>query len=1014
MKKNILFLILLLSFFIGNKIIKAEESVVYSTDNMEISSDSFTTFNEKLNLIKGSNLFVKLIAQDGVDYEVVEPELNIEVFDVQNNTVWSASSPKTKAPNPQKQPDEFDKYLEKNKNFFKAVSFTKNVLNIKVPLNINGGEYRLKITSTNYPKISVDYKFILSNSAYNFTDTQILVEDLDVYANIGYESKLEKEENNKVVISVSQYEKEIFKKEIDKTFYKEGTINVNERVEVLKNMVGEVLVKVDILDKDGSIILTKTKTVNITHVNSNKIYYMILSVLILLLIIVFMVFKKKKQKSLMMLMILLMSSVAFVGAHSVKALTDVEVCGTKPTNECIEDSATNEWFVKKWACNRFLRDACTVEDVRAKKYFSSGEVVDITAPGTGSTGGPISASINICSTIAGTIDNGSPFYVISDSGRSGWTYKRFHIYRFVKNESKTITFDPGGRKRNVNYATYNGGCNVTVYTKYQGDDTDYDRVYLKIVEAGKMSSDVCRSVATTRDVFESNVDSILDRSFCTDGELRNTFIAGSKVFSPLYNIDGTDRAAWHDKSINICKYLGYTSDTRPSITENKRFYVVAEQLGSWKMIRYPIFRFMFGQPDNRIYGDISGLTPEYASKNLYRYGGKKENVPGMKYDGNCTITFRLDNRGDDTKSWTSTYKIIEAGLTDEATCYDPELVKPTTVSNNSDWSVYKLDGEGISPYQIEFQSKIDSDGYDSTYTPTAARYNIPSGSDGGKYRNIAPFFKNLMDAGKTCKPIGTCSDPTGDWMGYFDGTTCTPPTVTKTNSCVGRDMVYKENGVQVNKVTNDPACAFNAYCVMSSSDTNLTYTFTPDRKTTLGNVEYRKDGTLVATTNKDGSYVYTKALPTTSDSMTVELKDLYDGKIVSKTCSYTPTTVTGCQPGDTSPQCNNTVVNPPVINLSKDPKVSLNKNGNCTISWDISNIPSGSSCNLSGWNINIGGGDSTVYPITLTDGASGGSKTVSGLTTNQKYTLKCSGTNLVPSPITTSIICRVNPDVKEK
>ena len=204
MKKNILFLILLLSFFIGNKIIKAEESVVYSTDNMEISSDSFTTFNEKLNLIKGSNLFVKLIAQEGVDYEAVEPKLNIEILDNQNNTVWTASNPKTKAPDPQKQPDEFDKYLEKNKNFFKAVSFTKSVLNIKVPLNINGGEYRLKITSTNYPKISVDYKFILSNSAYNFTDTQILVEDLDVYANIGYESKLEKEENNKVVISVSQ------------------------------------------------------------------------------------------------------------------------------------------------------------------------------------------------------------------------------------------------------------------------------------------------------------------------------------------------------------------------------------------------------------------------------------------------------------------------------------------------------------------------------------------------------------------------------------------------------------------------------------------------------------------------------------------------------------------------------------------------------------------------------------------------------------------------------------------
>jgi hypothetical protein len=99
----------------------------------------------------------------------------------------------------------------------------------------------------------------------------------------------------------------------------------------------------------------------------------------------------------------------------------------------------------------------------------------------------------------------------------------------------------------------------------------------------------------------------------------------------------------------------------------------------------------------------------------------------------------------------------------------------------------------------------------------------------------------------------------------------------------------------------------------------------------------------------------------------------------------------------------------PQITINKKPSVTLNKNGQCTISWTIANLPVGATCSVGGWGVNIAG---VVGTIDITPPLSPTSKTILNLQSNQKYTITCNGSNMT-TPITASVICRVNPDVKE-
>ncbi len=1014
MKKTFLYFVLLLTIFINNSI-KADELILSVKDGVEVKSDSFIQVDNKINLVKGSNLYIDITGGLKDDYENIEPKLNIEILNKQNKIVWSASSPKTKAPDTQT--DAFEKYLDLNKNFFTTVSYINNKINIKIPLNIEGGEYKVVINSSNYKNISVEHPFIVSNSPYNFTNSNIMIEDANVLANIGYTSTLNTDETYKVVVTLSQDQKELFKKEINKVMYTEGVISINEKIDLLKDLTGKAQLKVEIIDKDGSVLLSTVKDVDVLKSSNKYIYYMILTILILLLIIIFMLLKKRKEKILAVVMLLLMTSITLIGFRTALALTDIEVCGPKPNPDSVCDAST-EWMWKKYACKRSLSDSCTQNDVRARKYFSSGKVLNITS-GTKNADGAnnaAKASVNVCNQIAKTFVSGDNFYVISSSEGSSWENKRFHIFKFTKGVSVASTtsagtFDElGSGKRNVNKADYNGGCIVNVYSYFDGPDSNSEYGATRVVEVGYLTPSVCKSRVVNGDVFESKGD-LLNRQNClADEDLRNTYIAGSVYFPPITNIDGTNRSSWHDKSVDICSLLGYTSSNKP-VGEN--FYALMKQESSWWMIKYPIFKFKFGTAENKIYREAydikkaQGLSDDdfrtWARKNLYYYGTKKENVPGMKYDGNCNITFRLDNRGEDTDSWTNGYDLIEVGMVQDATCYDPTITRDSTYNSTTGVTVtnaYRYDTKSARPGQIQYQTKVDSDGWPDENNPPI---------DGGKYSFIAPFLNSLP----FCQSATVCSidRSTGTWIPYYDGSTCTP--TIPVSVCEGSDYVTRQNGVETGRVVNDLAhCSLSSTCIAKSDSSNTIFTVTA--KNAVGNIKYTNNG-VSTTLAKTTSYVYTVPKTNTVQSISVTLQDLTTNQTANASCSIDNTPPV-CDP-QVDPTCNPgnpPTTQPPTINLTKQPKVSLNKNGACTINWDIANMPSGTTCSLSGWKAGgVVGNDLKNIDLDPASGSGNGNVRVEGLESNQKYVLTCSGGSLV-TPLTNSVICRVNSTIKEK
>jgi hypothetical protein len=125
-------------------------------------------------------------------------------------------------------------------------------------------------------------------------------------------------------------------------------------------------------------------------------------------------------------------------------------------------------------------------------------------------------------------------------------------------------------------------------------------------------------------------------------------------------------------------------------------------------------------------------------------------------------------------------------------------------------------------------------------------------------------------------------------------------------------------------------------------------------------------------------------------SVNIIATDSYDSQTASTACTI-----------------DNTIITPPVvpsdpkITIEKDPIISLNSGGNCKITWELIDIPPTVSCSLTGTNI---------PSETLT---SSGFRVFESLTSNQKYTVTCSGVPLL-KPLTVSTICRVNSEVKEK
>lgn len=700
------------------QVFAAEEIILYSKDGFEIKSTAVVTdSNERVSLAKNSDLVVKF-TDETIDFAYDEPSISFSIKKIDGTLVRSLGSPSQKMSGDS--PD-LEKYLSDNKEYFEQVRVDAQSVLVKTPLDFESGDYILSLNiNTENGQKDLEYKFTVSKSVYSFSDFDITLEDSNFLANILYASTVDAPQEHTIIISLLQDNVEVFKKEIKKTLYQEGSILIDEKIDNLENLKGDFIFKVEVKDSNET-IFEKSQIINLGK-SPNWYQYMYYGIILILLTLVFFVFRKIKILKLKIPTVVLL--ILFIGL-SMQRVYAVEKCKgvDKPADSCVEDKMMTH------LCK--LTYSCDVEDARLKKYFSSGNTLNLQS---GSEWvGPVSVSVNVCTNISQTLDSGNAFYVISDSDGSAWERKRYHIFKFTKGTSETVTFDPGGEKRNVNYATYNGGCNVTVYGRYTGRSSEFKTAETKIVEVGKITANVCKSQAVTEDVFETN-SGLLSREVCTKGELRDTFIAGSVYLDPQYS-----SSSWQDKTVNVCGYLGFTPTTIPA---GKAFYALTEQTSSWTMIDYPVFKFEFGTPKTQVYGYGTGLTSEWFDKNSYRYNAYKENVPTMKYDGSCNVTFRLYNRGEDTDSWQSGYKLIELGMVEDATCRDEHIVQTTTDTFDG---AYKWGGRGLSNGEVEQWSK----------------------RDGGKYATIVPFFRKLQ----ACSSITSCS-VSGTWIRSYTDTDC--------------------------------------------------------------------------------------------------------------------------------------------------------------------------------------------------------------------------------------------------
>ncbi len=1002
MKKIFLSVTLLLALLL-NKNISASELILYSEDGFEIKTSSFVQDEAKyISLVKGSNLNITFTPDKDLSKETAEPKIDLKIYKKDTkDVVFSAKTPSKKMSG--NEGVVFDSYLQENKLYFDTVSLPDNKVVINIPLKFSGGEYdvNLKI-DTGVKKSNLEYSFLLSDSSYKFTTSNIIVEDTNVLANIGYVSLLETDETNKVVVTLTRAGKEIFRKEFDKKFYVEGSVIVDEKIPALAELVGTADLKIEIKDKDGKVILTESKVVDLHKKSNTSVYYMILGILILLLIVLFVIFKRKKARTFIAIIALMsLGSFGFL-MSSVNAATS---CGTKPADKCFENKIITHICEKTELCENL--------DIRVKKFFSTGNVLNI--PSSSQQAGPASISVNICSSIAETVSDGDKFYVVSDTLGSYWTVKRYHIFSFTKGSSNTVTFDPGGDKRNASYAVYNGSCMVTVSSEYRGDDTDFPTHKTIIIEAGKITGGMCKSRVVNDDLFENN-GALLLKDNCSNSNndgLRNTYIAGSVYMTPV-----TGTSAWSDKTVNICNQLGVTGVVAPGGSDN--FYALFELYGGGAAhIRFPIYQFKFGVarknvPDLKSAGtDANG----HNIKEMYRYTGDKENVPSVSYDGGCNITFRLYYYGYNTDSWSFTYRLMELGMVDNATCRDPAL---------TDSTVYKYDGNGISPGQVERETKFPISNPPGTY-----------GGWGGRYANIAKFFYGTNGTGSVssgalpvCRAASSCGLDY-DWRESATNGSCPPPTVVVNPSCGGTNNTCTPGTVNDTGTANtDTPTQYKWTCNGSSGITPVSCVVNKPTVSTAGVCGTTNNICSAGTLDDDNT---NPANIDTTTQYNWTCKGLNDGadtscpltKTVVETNGSCGATLNTCNPGTlqndadapdeyrwTCLGSNYTIatdddscslpltVTPPTIELTKDPKVTLNKGGKCTISWDIQNIPAGGNCVLSGWGIN------TIITPNATS-----STTIFGLVSNQKYVLTCSGGGM--TTIFKSVICRVNPDIIE-
>jgi hypothetical protein len=215
--------------------------------------------------------------------------------------------------------------------------------------------------------------------------------------------------------------------------------------------------------------------------------------------------------------------------------------------------------------------------------------------------------------------------------------------------------------------------------------------------------------------------------------------------------------------------------------------------------------------------------------------------------------------------------------------------------------------------------------------------------------------------------------------------------------CSGRDKVCVQNGI-TSTTTNAATCKLMASCGVVNSGTNTIFTIIPTNL--LGNASYVQTSGVTATAVGG---VFTATKTASVQSIAVTIIDSQDGQTASASCSIDNTLppLPPLPPGDPFdlPIYDPTL---PRVIINKTPIISLNSGGDCKIDWILENIPATVSCVLTST-------DGTPDRI-LTES---GSQTFGPLTSNQRYTVTCTGAPLL-QPLSVSTVCRVNGEVRER
>ncbi len=273
-----------------------------------------------------------------------------------------------------------------------------------------------------------------------------------------------------------------------------------------------------------------------------------------------------------------------------------------------------------------------------------------------------------------------------------------------------------------------------------------------------------------------------------------------------------------------------------------------------------------------------------------------------------------------------------------------------------------------------------------------------------------------------CDLIETCESTSmvSTRNGLVEQTKSNDPRCVLIDACVNKDMVSTRNGVEQGRIANDTRCDTKYECVnrnlvgtqngkQVSSDVNSScnleatckeerlsndrVAFTVIPSNDIATTTYQTQGYNDKTQNPGISWTYTITNTKSLQTMDVTVTDSFDNTSKTVTCSMN----TYIKEADkTDPTI-------PFITITKKPLVTLDKGGDCELSWKIENMPEGTKCTLKRDGILVN---------TTVNSTSTGSYTQSDIQSNTEFKITCAGPSLNPS-LTESAICRVNPEIRE-